>query len=143
MALATRPKPNVHHKKRQAQHHRQGKAYFKAYWPYLPMLAIMAGGTAIDRSWNPQGAELGQAAVGGPSALSHATSRLDLLSGNSAAWLGSAVALLAAAAVVFFMVQNGRRLHAVVVRGEHFISSHPVLDIAAVFVFTAGFVLIS
>jgi len=51
MALATRPKPSVNHKKRKAQHHRQGKPYLKAYWPYLPIALIIAGGLFINSNW--------------------------------------------------------------------------------------------
>jgi hypothetical protein len=51
MALATRPKPTVHHKKRRAQHHRHSKHYLKAYWPYLPMLMVVVVGLAINSLW--------------------------------------------------------------------------------------------
>jgi hypothetical protein len=52
MALATRPKPKVHHKKRQAGHHRQSKPYLKAYWPYLPMLLVVGLGIAVNSLWS-------------------------------------------------------------------------------------------
>ena len=52
MALATRPKPKTHHKKRQAQHHRQSKHYKKAYWPYLPMLLIVGLGLVVNSAWS-------------------------------------------------------------------------------------------
>ena len=51
MALATRPKPSSHYKKRQAGHHRHSKHYLKAYWPYLPMLLIVVVGLAINSLW--------------------------------------------------------------------------------------------
>jgi len=51
MALATRPKPNVNHKKRVAQHHRYSKPYLKTYWPYLPMLMIAGFGLIISSVW--------------------------------------------------------------------------------------------
>jgi uncharacterized protein YkwD len=44
MALATRPKPPAHHKKRAGKHHRTTRHYLKPYLPYLPLLAIMALG---------------------------------------------------------------------------------------------------
>jgi uncharacterized protein YkwD len=59
MALATRPKPKSHHKKRQAQHHRQSKHYNKAYWPYLPMLFIVGLGLVINTVWANVGSVLG------------------------------------------------------------------------------------
>lgn len=55
MALATRPKPKTHHKKRQAQHHRHSKHYVKAYWPYLPMLMIIGLGLFINALWSQAG----------------------------------------------------------------------------------------
>ncbi len=42
MALATRGKPTVHHKKRVGEHQRRSKEFKKAYWPYLPLLGIGA-----------------------------------------------------------------------------------------------------
>jgi hypothetical protein len=42
MALATRGKPTVHHKKRTGEHQRRSKEFKKAYWPYLPLLGIAA-----------------------------------------------------------------------------------------------------
>lgn len=53
MAIATRPKPRAaHQKKRQAQHHRQNKPYLKAYWPYLPLVAIVGVGFMVNSLWN-------------------------------------------------------------------------------------------
>ncbi len=146
MAIATRPKPKSYHKKRQAGHHRQSKHYVKAYWPYLPMFAILGAGVLADRTWQVEPSSAGTAAQaaagGGPVALEHATSRLQVVSGDSATWLGGVVAVIAAAALVFFMLRNAARFHKLLVRGEHFISTNPVLDIAAVGLFTAGFVLL-
>ncbi len=34
----------LHHQKRRGQHHKHTKPYEKAYWPYLPMLAIVGVG---------------------------------------------------------------------------------------------------
>lgn len=45
MAIATKTKPKTNPtKKRAAEHHRHTKHYVKSYWPYLPMIAIIAGG---------------------------------------------------------------------------------------------------
>jgi hypothetical protein len=44
MTLAVRPKPSVHHKKRVGQHRKHDKHYAKAYWPYLPLIAVFAIG---------------------------------------------------------------------------------------------------
>lgn len=45
MAIATKTKPRTtSSKKRAAQHHKHSKNYVKSYWPYLPMVALVAGG---------------------------------------------------------------------------------------------------
>ncbi|MDB5169649.1 MAG: hypothetical protein JWN82_45 [Candidatus Saccharibacteria bacterium] len=49
MAIATKTKPKTtHHKKRVAAHHRQTKHYIKSYWPYLPMIAVIAAGLFVN-----------------------------------------------------------------------------------------------
>lgn len=52
MAVATRPKKNIHTRKSQAKHHRHSKPYLKAYWPYLPMLMIVVVGLFINSIWS-------------------------------------------------------------------------------------------
>lgn len=59
MALASKPKPSVQHRKRQAGHHRHSKDYLKTYWPYLPMLMTVAVGLMINSIWSAQGHVLG------------------------------------------------------------------------------------
>jgi uncharacterized protein YkwD len=52
MVLASKTKtPSIHQKKRQGQHHKPSKAYHKTYWPYLPMLFIVALGIAVNGFW--------------------------------------------------------------------------------------------
>lgn len=59
MALVTKPRPAAHNKKRQAGHHRQGKHYLSAYWPYLPMLMTVVIGLAINSLWSARSGVLG------------------------------------------------------------------------------------
>lgn len=60
MAIASRPKPKAgHHKKRTAAHHQQTKHYVKSYWPYLPMLAVLAIGLLVNSMLNRQVTVLG------------------------------------------------------------------------------------
>ncbi|HUY85463.1 MAG TPA: CAP domain-containing protein [Candidatus Dormibacteraeota bacterium] len=68
-------------------------------------------------------------------------SRIQLLTGGQAAWSALAVSALAGAAFALFIVRNGLRLRRLVLEGESFVAHHPLLDIAIVFVFTAGFVM--
>lgn len=42
MSLTAKRRPPAHYKKRQAAHHRHSKHYLKTYWPYLPMLMLLA-----------------------------------------------------------------------------------------------------
>ena len=137
MALATRPKPTVHHKKRQAEHHRHSKGYLSTYWPYLPMLAIVAVGVAVNNAL--YGTTLGSVNVltaSGPTA----STRIGALTNQSnSIWL----AVLAVSAVAFsiFVFRHWYRAHRWFSRGETFVSRHPWFDIVTVFVFTAGFVI--
>ena len=52
MALTQKSRPTAHHKKRSAGHHRQGKHYLKAYWPYLPMLMTIGLGLVVNSLWS-------------------------------------------------------------------------------------------
>jgi hypothetical protein len=133
MALATRPKPKVQHRKRQAQHHRQNKHYLKTYWPYLPMLAIIGAGAALNSAWYENG-------YFNTAAASSATTRLDALTGSSQ-WALLAVCLIAAAAFAAIVFRHGYRLHRALNRGENFIVHHPWLDMSLVFIVTASVIL--
>jgi len=47
----TKPKPvrvPVNHHKRKGQHHRQSGHYIKAYWPYLPVFAVLGLGIVLN-----------------------------------------------------------------------------------------------
>lgn len=60
MAIATKAKPKTStHKKRTAGHHRQTKHYVKSYWPYLPMLAVVALGFVVNSYISRPSAVLG------------------------------------------------------------------------------------
>lgn len=52
MAIANKPKRNVHHKRRAGQHHKHSKPYLKTYWPYIPMLLIVGAGFIINSLWS-------------------------------------------------------------------------------------------
>lgn len=51
MTLVTRRTPPAHHRKVSARHHRYTKDYHKAYWPYLPLLAIVIVGAFLNSAW--------------------------------------------------------------------------------------------
>jgi hypothetical protein len=59
MAIATRPKPSVHHKKRVGKHHKTTKHYMKAYWPYIPITAIVGLGIVVNALLGGSGNVLG------------------------------------------------------------------------------------
>jgi hypothetical protein len=47
----TKPKatrPTTVHRKRSGQHHRQSRHYIKAYWPYLPIFAVLGLGIILN-----------------------------------------------------------------------------------------------
>lgn len=55
MVLLTKKETNapLHHRKRQANHHKRTKDYDKHYWPYLPLLAIVGLGFGLNILWAP------------------------------------------------------------------------------------------
>ncbi|MGC1177261.1 MAG: hypothetical protein WA843_04280 [Candidatus Saccharimonadales bacterium] len=144
MALATKPKrTSISHKRRSGTHHHHNKPYLKHYWPYLPMLMIVGIGAVIDRLW-PVGSTVASQPFGSQFASTvQPGSRLEMLTGSHATWLFSVVACLSIIAFTVFLVRHSHRLHRLLVKGESFASNHPLLDIALVFVFTAGFILTS
>jgi len=145
MALATRPKPTVQHKKRRAEHHRHSKPYLKAYWPYIPVLAIMGVGGIVNRLLLVGGSSGLKAALAINPHLSgtQPAARIQVLAGSQASWLVAAVAVVAVAALGLFIIRDWYRLHRLINRGEAFVYKRPLFDLAMVFVFTAGFVLTS
>lgn len=132
MALATRPKPKVHHKKRQARHHRLSKPYLKTYWPYLPMLAVVGLGYLANQHWPAGLVKLDNV---------QATTRVEALSGDQNSWSLAFIIAIAGVAAAVFIVRHWYRVHRAINRGELFLVHHPWLDIGLVFVATAGVIL--
>lgn len=135
MALATRPKPKAHHKKRQAQHHRHSKHYMKAYFPYLPMLGIVGLGALVNQAWSSSNAAMANLKP------DLATTRLGLVTGNSSTGLLYAVLAVTFAAFAVFVLAHWYRIHKMLNRGQKFALNHPWLDSSLVFIVTAGVVL--
>lgn len=53
MAIATRKKPSASRpKKLSGKHHKRGQRYLKTYWPYIPLIAIVALGIALNGLWS-------------------------------------------------------------------------------------------
>jgi hypothetical protein len=53
MAIATRKKPSSGRpKKLSGKHHKRGQSYLKTYWPYIPLIAIVALGIALNGLWS-------------------------------------------------------------------------------------------
>ena len=145
MALATRPRPNVHHKKRRAQHHRHSRLYLKPYWPYLPMLAIMGTGVVVNRLWSGGIPGVKTALTLNPQFAAGAppVARIQVLTGSQVTWIVALVSVIAVTALALFVIRDWYRLHRLINKGEAFIYRRPWFDVAMVFVFTAGFVLTS
>jgi hypothetical protein len=133
MALATRAKPTTHHKKRQAKHHRRNKSYVKAYWPYLPMLAIGGVGYLANQHWPAGLVKL--------DASTQPTTRIEALSGTQNTWSLTVIIMMSAIAAAIFLFQHWFRVQRLINRGERFIIKHPWFDISLVLIATAGLVL--
>lgn len=69
MAISTKPKPKpqAHHRKRTAAHHKQSKRYVKSYWPYIPMFLMIAAGIVANSFMSTYGV------LGANSDFSHST----------------------------------------------------------------------
>lgn len=144
MALATRPKPTVHHKKRQAQHHRHSKHYLKAYWPYIPVLMIVGTGAIVNKLWSVDASGVKAGLAVNPQLSSgQSAARIQVLSGSYGSWIVAVISAIALAALVLFVIRDWYRLHRLINRGELFIYNHRWFDLLLVLVFTAGFVLAS
>ena len=137
MALATKPRPTTHHKKRQAHHHRHSPGYLKTYWPYLPMLAIVGAGVAVNKSLYSSGFGLSDTfRSNGPAA----STRIAVLT-NHSSWGLSAVVLITAVAAAVFTFRHWYRVRRALTRGEAFAVSHLWFDLVLVLVLTSGVIL--
>ena len=133
MALATKPKPKVHHRKRQAQHHKQSKHYLKPYLPYLPMLAVLGLGAAINKYW--------PANVSSGLATKQDLTRIQTMVGSQDSISLILIILMAGIAAAILLFRNWFRVQRTLNRGERFIVNHPWLDVFLVAICTAGVVL--
>lgn len=140
MAIATRPKPTVSHKKRRAQHHRQDKPYLKAYFPYIPMLLIVGLGALANHFW-PKAIEAALV----PSELldsdGQPLTRIQTILDNPSSTLLVVALAITAAAFAVFVFRHWYRIHRMISRSEKFVAKNPWLDVTIVFVVTVGFVL--
>lgn len=59
MSLTSLPKHQPHHKKAYGGHHRHSKHYLKTYSPYLPLLALVLVGLAVNIFWTSRTGVLG------------------------------------------------------------------------------------
>jgi uncharacterized membrane protein YidH (DUF202 family) len=141
MALATRPKPNTHDRKRQAGHHHHGKSYLETYWPYLPMFAVVAGGALLNSALYRTSLATPKAGAVISGASTGSSSRIQTLLGTQANWILFAVIIVTAITFTLFIVSHWYRLHRLMNKGEAYLISHPWLEISAVFIFTLGAVL--
>jgi uncharacterized membrane protein YidH (DUF202 family) len=136
MALATRPKPSTHAKKRRAQHHRsKSKHYVKPYLPYLPMLLIVVIGLAINSLWPPASALAVSAAPDG-----RPVSRIELMTGGQE-WALLAVVTITGVAFALLIVRHSYYLRKAINRGEYWVVHHPWIDVAVTLVVVAGVLL--
>ncbi len=121
MSLTTKPRPVTSHKKIKGGHHRHSKSYVKTYWPYIPILAIIGLGILINSVW-------------------HTTYTISLSSYTYYDVIESSVGVLA---LSIFLLRHAFAWHKVLIRGEDFITKHPLLDICLVTLAVSGLVLSS
>lgn len=147
MSLTPRPKTTVQHRKRSALHHRRSKSYMHTYWPYMPMLAIVGLGLAVNSvldksslfSASATGMQAASAAIGSSNVLP--LTRAQVLVGSGSSWIPVTIVGLGIIAGVWLAFSHIRRFRLAFEQSEQFIIKHPMLDIALVFVVTSSAVL--
>ncbi|MGH7234013.1 MAG: hypothetical protein ACREF7_01010 [Candidatus Saccharimonadales bacterium] len=117
MSLTVKPRPGEVHKKIKASHHHVNKRYLKPYWPYLPIIAIVGAGFYVAGSW-------------------HSTPSLTAFS-----YYGVLESSIGVAALAIFLLRHAFAWHKVFIRGEQFISKHPMMDIGLVSLAVVGLLL--
>lgn len=120
MSLTAKPQLPHAHKKAKGEHHRHSKSYLKTYWPYIPILLIVALGFYLNHIWK----------VNHPVANLSSYTYYDLLE--------SSIALLALA---LFLLRHAFAWHKVLVKEEQFATKHPILDVLLVIVAVGGLLL--
>jgi hypothetical protein len=133
MALATRPRPKtVHHKKRQAKHHRHNKVYLKTYWPYLPVLAVAGAGYIANQHW-----PAGLVSVAGGAGQT----RIEALTGSQNTWALALIIAMAGMAAAILLFRHWFRIQRTLNRGEAFVVHHPWFDVLLAILATLGILL--
>lgn len=122
MSLTTKPRQGTVHKKIKAGHHKHSKAYLKTYWPYIPIAVIIALGFIIDHFLHSQ--------------MHSSKPRL-----TNFTYYDVIESSIGGIALAIFLLRHAFAWHKVLIKGEEFVSHHPLLDIALVAIATAGLVL--
>jgi uncharacterized membrane protein len=139
MALATRPKPKIHHKKRQAEHHSHGKHYLKTYWPYLPMLAIVGVGALVNNLlYSSASLSRASATIYGNHV---ALSRVQSITGDNSSMVYLGALAITLLAFCYLLYTHYFRFHKVIIKGENYLIAHPYADISVITLCTIGFIL--
>ena len=112
MSLTPKKPPLESHKKLNARHHRQTKSYLKAYWPYIPVAAIIGAGVIIAHETRPIN-----------------SNNLILTNYTYYDIIESSIGLFALAV---FLLRHAFAWKKVFIEGEEFVTKHPLLDIGLV-----------
>lgn len=135
MAISSKPRPKstVSHKKRRGNHHKRNDAYLKTYWPYIPMLAIVAGGVYINSKWAVESNLI--------SSAGYNPTRFEAMIGSQNEIAVLVIIAMAAIAAIIFVTQHWFRIRRLINKGEMWVVKHPWLDILLIAVCTVGFIL--
>jgi hypothetical protein len=139
MALVTKPKPTISHKKRRAQHHRHSRHYLQPYWPYLPILAVVVGGAIVNELWTAGllPGVTGSTAIAAGSQLT----RVQALAGGQANDVLAVVIIVSGAAFATFVFRHWRRLRRFINEGEAIAYRYAWIDATMILICTVGFLL--
>jgi len=116
--VKTKKRITTHQKKVAGSHHRKSQHYTKTYWPYLPIVAILAGSAAISQFFvtSPlvnfvSPTDSGQASVVG---------------GSLYLWLMYAAII---SLIVWFSIRHIKRIKKLILASEHVLAKHYLLDV--------------
>ena len=135
MAVSSRKRPRttVSHKKRRGTHHKRSDAYLKTYWPYIPMLAIVASGVYINSRWIVDSGQVAGA--------TYRPTRLEAMIGSQNEVAVLFIVAITSVAAIVFVTQHWFRIKRLINKGERWAVKHPWVDILLISICTAGVIL--
>ena len=117
--VKTKRRVTTHQRKVAGEHHRKSQKYTKTYWPYLPIIAILAGSAALS-----------QVFISSPLINTISPDEGSIISGasnNMYLWFTYLAIIIL---IVWFSIRHISRIKKLILASEHVLARHYVLDVA-------------